>query len=70
MKPYTEHRMYTATEQLVIIQPNETHDGLILRFGETTEKGLFPRLYLTHEEAIELSNMLKTMLDKIKNNSI
>lgn len=70
MKPFVEQRMFTATEQIAVVQPNETDDGIVLSTQEVLNKHSDARLYLTTEEAIELSVMLKSMVDKVKNNSI
>ena len=70
MKPFVEQRMFTMTEQIAVIQPNDTNDGVVLCTQEISNKHSDARLYLTPEEAIELSVMLKSMVDRIKNNSI
>jgi hypothetical protein len=71
MKPFVEQRMFTMTEQIAVVQPNETDDGIVLSTQEMDVSNRFEsRLYLTPEEAIELSTMLKSMVDRIKNNSI
>lgn len=70
MKPFIEQRMFTATEQIAVVQPNETDDGIVLSTQEVLNKHSDARLYLTPEEAIELSVMLKSMVDRIKNNSL
>ena len=70
MKPYVEQRMFTVTEQIATVQQNESNDGLVLCTQEVRNTFSDSRLYLTPEEAIELSTMLKSMVDKIKNNSI
>lgn len=70
MKPFVEQRMYTTTEQVVIVQPNETRDGIVVGIQESEDKYPHSRLYLTYDEAIELSNMLISMVDKIKKNSL
>lgn len=70
MKPFVEQRMFTMTEQIASIQPNETHDGVVLSTQEVSNTHSDARLYLTPEEAIELSVMLRSMVDKIKNNSL
>jgi hypothetical protein len=70
MKPFVEQRMFTITEQIAVVQPNETDNGIVLSTQEVLDKHSDARLYLTPEEAIELSVMLKSMVDRIKNNSI
>ena len=70
MKPFIEQRMFTATEQSAVVQPHETDDGIVLSTQEVLNKHSDARLYLTPEEAIELSVMLKSMVDRIKNNSL
>jgi len=70
MKPFVEQRMFTITEQIAVVQPNETDNGIVLSTQEVLDKHSDARLYLTPEEAIELSIMLKSMVDRIKNNSI
>ncbi len=67
MKPFVEQRMFTSTEQIATIQPNEMSDGLVLVTQESSNVHSDTRLYLTPEEAIELSIMLKSMVDRIKN---
>jgi hypothetical protein len=68
MKPFIEQRMFTMTEQIAVIQPNDTDNGIVLCTQEMDTKNRFEsRLYLTPEEAIELSVMLKSMVDRIKN---
>lgn len=70
MIPYTEQRMYTLAEQVAIIQPNEIRDGVVLCTQEIEGGQPETRLYLTPEEAIELSNMLNSAVDKLKKNSL
>ena len=70
MKPFVEQRMFTMTEQIAAVQPNDTYDGIVLSTQEVSNKHSDARLYLTPEEAIELSVMLRSMVDKLKNNSI
>ena len=67
MKPFVEQRMFTMTEQIAVVQPNEMSDGLVLVTQEASNVHSDTRLYLTPEEAIELSIMLKSMVDRIKN---
>lgn len=68
MKPFVEQRMFTMTEQIAVVQPNDSYDGVVLSTQEVLNKHSDVRLYLTIEEAIELSVMLKSMVDRIKNN--
>lgn len=70
MKPFVEQRMFTMTEQIAVVQPNDSYDGVVLSTQEVNNKHSDARLYLTPEEAIELSVILKSMVDKVKNNSI
>lgn len=70
MKPFVEQRMFTITEQIAVVQPNETDNGIVLSTQEVSNEHSDARLYLTPEEAIELSVMLKSMVDRIKNNSL
>jgi hypothetical protein len=70
MKPFVEQRMFTITEQIAVVQPNETDNGIVLSTQEVSNLHSDARLYLTPEEAIELSMMLKSMVDRIKNNSL
>jgi hypothetical protein len=70
MKPFVEQRMFTMTEQIAVIQPNDSDNGVVLSVQEVSSPIKDARLYLSPEEAIELSVMLKSMVDKLKNNSI
>jgi|688.fasta_scaffold974781_2 hypothetical protein len=70
MKPFVEQRMFTMTEQIAVIQPNDSDNGVVLSVQEISSPIKDARLYLSPEEAIELSVMLKSMVDKLKNNSI
>jgi cobalamin biosynthesis protein CbiD len=66
-----EQRIYTEAEQIVTLEEsNEYYSQMILTIGEANGKGITPKLFLTNEEAIELSNMLKSMVDKRKTNSL
>ncbi len=69
MKPFVEQRMFTITEQIATVQQNETQDGIVFCVSEMNSSHSC-RLYLTPDEAIELTVMLRSMVDKIKNNSI
>jgi hypothetical protein len=70
MKPFIEQRMFTTTEQIATIQQNDSQDGIVLCTQEIDSKLSGVRLYLTLEEAIELSTMLLSMVDKLKKSSI
>ena len=68
MKPFVEQRMFTLTEQIAVVQQNETNDGLVLITQEVSPLDHSEtRLYLTIEEAEELVFMLKSMVHRIKN---
>lgn len=62
--------MFTTTEQIATIQQNDSQDGIVLCTQEIDSKLSGVRLYLTLEEAIELSTMLLSMVDKLKKSSI
>lgn len=62
---YVEQRMFTDAEQIVTVGPNESEDGLILKTSEVDESALDTRLYLTLEEAEELSSMLISLVSKL-----
>ena len=66
MKPFIEHRMFTITEQIATIQPNETDDGIVLCVQEATESTKETRLYLTFEEVDVLSKLLQQMKEHLK----
>ena len=67
MKAFIEHRLYNQTDQVVLIQPNENSNGLVLVTREN-EVGIGDaRLYLTFEEADALCKSLQQMKDHIKN---
>ncbi len=68
--PYVEQRMFTNCEQISSVSLNETRNGLILTTQEIEIEKSSARLYLTPEEAIELSNILLSMVDKLKKNSL
>ena len=61
---YVEQRMFTDAEQIVAVGPNETEDGLILKTSEL-DGSADTRLYLTLEEAEELSSMLISLVSKL-----
>ena len=66
MIPFVELRMFTITEQIVTIQPNEANTGLVLVTEEFMDKSSSTRLYLTFDEAKELMLSLDIMINKIK----
>ena len=66
MTPFVELRMFTITEQIVTIQPDETNAGLVLITEEFNDKSSATRLYLTFDEAKELMSSLDLMINKIK----
>jgi hypothetical protein len=67
MKAFIEHRLYNQTDQVVLIQPNENSNGLVLVTREN-EVGIGDaRLYLTFEEADALCKLLQQMKDHVKN---
>jgi hypothetical protein len=70
MKPFVETRMFTQSEQIACIQPNETDDGVVLLTQEAFKPDNIvdseARLYLTIEEAVELSNLLLATIARIK----
>lgn len=70
MKPFVETRMFTKAEQIACIQPNETSNGIVLftqeAFNPNKNEPLEARLYLSFEEAAELSNLLLATIARIK----
>jgi hypothetical protein len=67
MKAFIEHRLYNQTDQVVLIQPNENSNGLVLVTREN-EVGIGDaRLYLTFDEADALCKSIQQMKDHIKN---
>lgn len=66
-----EQKLYTESDQVVIIETtDERVDEIVLSFGDISERGLFPKLFITTKEALELSVMIKSMIDKTKTNSL
>jgi hypothetical protein len=66
-----QQKLYTESDQSAIIETiDERVDEIVFSFGDISEKGLFPKLFLTTKEALELSTMLKSMVDKTKTNSL
>jgi len=66
MRPFIEQRMFTQTEQIAIIQPNESDNGIVLCVQEATESTKETRLYLTFQEAEVLSGLLQQMKEHLK----
>ena len=66
MKPFIEQRMFTTTEQIATIQPNESDDGVVLCVQEATGSTKEARLYLTFDEVEALSNLLQQMKEYLK----
>jgi hypothetical protein len=62
---YIETRMYTETEQIAIVQPNETDNGVVLITKELDEDET-SRLYLTFDEAEALITMLQQNIYRLK----
>ena len=66
-----QQKLYTESDQSAIIETtDERVDEIVLSFGDIGERGLYPKLFLTTKEALELSIMLKSMADKTKTNSL
>lgn len=66
MKVFVEQRLYTQIEQTVLIQPNESNNGLVLVTRENVDNTSDARLYLTFEEADVLCKLLQQMKDHVK----
>ena len=66
MKPFIEQRLYTQIEQTVLIQPNESNNGLVLVTRENVDTTSDARLYLTFEEVDALCKSLQQMKDHVK----
>lgn len=66
MEPFVELRMFTVTEQIATIQPDETDTGLVLITQEINQKDESSRLYLTFNEAKELARSLEVMINRVK----
>jgi hypothetical protein len=62
---YIETRMYTETEQIAIVQPNETDNGVVLITKELDEDES-SRLYLSFDEAEALITMLQQNISRLK----
>jgi hypothetical protein len=67
-----EQRLYTESEQIAIVEQDENSNFFIfLSIAEAFDSNKSnAKLYLTKNEAIELSNILKTMVDKTRTNSL
>lgn len=66
-----EQRLHTEFEQVVTLEEStEFNNRIVFTIGESNGKGITSKLTLTNEEAIELSIMLKSMVDKTKTNSL
>jgi hypothetical protein len=66
MRPFIEHRMFTQTEQIAVVQPNESDNGIVLCVQEATESIKETRLYLTFDEVDALSKLLQQMKEHLK----
>jgi len=66
MKAFIEHRLYNQTDQVVLIQPNENSNGLVLVTRENAVGIGDARLYLTFDEADALCKSIQQMKDHIK----
>lgn len=66
MKAYIEQRMFTLGEQVAVVKPNETRSGLMLCVSEAGSDHTDGRLYLSPDEAIELSKTLVEMVNRIQ----
>ncbi len=66
MKPFIEQRMYTQTEQIAIVQPNETDNGVVLCVQEVSGSVRETRLYLTFDEVDALTKLLQQMKEHLK----
>jgi hypothetical protein len=67
MKAYIEQRMFTMGDQVAVVKPNDTRNGLMLCISESGSDHTDARLYLDLDEAIELSKTLTEMVNRIKN---
>ena len=66
MIPFIEQRLYTQVEQTVIIQANESNNGLVLTVRENVDTTSDVRLYLNCDEADTLCMLLERMKEHIK----
>lgn len=62
---YIETRLYTVSEQIAIVQQNETDDGVVLVTKELDEEET-SRLYLTFDDAEALITMLQQNISRLK----
>jgi hypothetical protein len=62
---FIETRMFTDTEQIVAIQPNETDNGLVLVTSEIDGTAEC-RTYLTFEEAKQIASLLEQTVIRLK----
>jgi hypothetical protein len=62
---WVERRLYTECEQIAVVQPNETGNGVVLITRELDEEGS-SRLYLTFDEAEALITMLQENISMLK----
>jgi hypothetical protein len=58
--------MFTQTEQIAVVQPNESDNGIVLCVQEATESIKETRLYLTFDEVDALSKLLQQMKEHLK----
>ena len=66
-----EQKIYTESAQVAIVESSEERVGeIIFSFGDDGDKNIQQKLFLTNVEALELSTMLKSMVDKTKTNSL
>jgi hypothetical protein len=66
-----EQKIYTESAQVAIVESSEERVGeIIFSFCDEDNKYIQRKLFLTSIEAIELSTMLKSMVDKVKTNSL
>ena len=66
MKPFIEQRMFTQTEQIAVVQPNESDNGIVLCVQEASGSVKETRLYLTFDEVDALSKLLQQMKEYLK----
>lgn len=66
-----EQNIFTDSQQVVTIEINEMRPGeVMLSFSDGENRNGSQKLFLTLNEAIELSTTLKSMVDKKKTNSL
>lgn len=67
MIPFIEQRLYTQIDQIVLIQPNENNNGVVLVTREGSgDVQHDARLYLTFEEADALCKLIQQMKDHVQ----